>query len=125
GLLSALLYGILTGAGNPRLLASNTELFMMLPLSASVLLMVRRRWLWSGALLAAAGAFRQSAAINLLLLPIAVVLLEPHEKRLQASGWFDEGLAVAKLVGAKVIAATGSMAGILTWTLGAIDGYPW
>ncbi|TMC72502.1 MAG: hypothetical protein E6J18_05235, partial [Chloroflexi bacterium] len=56
GLLSALLYGILTGAGNPRLLASNTELFMMLPLSASVLLMVRRRWLWSGALLAAAGA---------------------------------------------------------------------
>src|ERR1700693_3194942 len=34
GLLSALMYGILTGAGNPRLLASNTELFMMLPLTA-------------------------------------------------------------------------------------------
>jgi len=59
GLLSALIYGILTGAGNPRLLAANTELFMMLPLSASVLLMLRRRWLLSGALLVAAGIFRQ------------------------------------------------------------------
>src|SRR3984893_9325688 len=64
GLLSALIYGILTGAGNPRLLASNTELFMMLPLTGSILLMLRRRWLWSGALLAAAGAFKQVAAIN-------------------------------------------------------------
>ena len=123
GLLSALLYGILTGAGNPRLLASNTELFMMLPLSASVLLMVRRRWLWSGALLAAAGAFRQSAAINLLLLPIAVVLLEPHEKRLQASGWFAAGLAVAMLAGATVLAATGSLAGFWTWSVGSLYGY--
>src|SRR6267142_2094479 len=33
GLLAALMYGILTGAGNPRLLAANTELFMMLPLT--------------------------------------------------------------------------------------------
>jgi hypothetical protein len=31
GLTSALLYGLLTAAGNPRLLASNTEIFMMLP----------------------------------------------------------------------------------------------
>src|ERR1700688_260732 len=35
GLLSALFYGVLTAAGNPRLLAANTELFMMLPLVAS------------------------------------------------------------------------------------------
>src|SRR2546425_429283 len=63
-LLAALIYGVLTGAGNPRLLAANTELFMMLPLSASVLLMLRRRWVWSGALLVAAGSFRQVAAIN-------------------------------------------------------------
>src|SRR6476646_9571562 len=76
GLLAALIYGILTAAGNPRLLAANTELFMMLPLTASVLLMLRRRWLWAGALLVAAGAFRQSAAINLLLAPVAILLLE-------------------------------------------------
>src|SRR6202521_3369629 len=47
GLLAALIYGICTGAGNPRLLASNTELFMMLPLTASVLLLLRRQWLRS------------------------------------------------------------------------------
>src|SRR6266581_5516747 len=32
GVLAALIYGVLTGAGNPRLLAANTEIFMMLPL---------------------------------------------------------------------------------------------
>src|ERR1700730_17950886 len=59
GILAALFYGVLTGAGNPRLLASNTELFMMLPLTAAFLLMLRRQWLWSGALMVAAGAFKQ------------------------------------------------------------------
>jgi hypothetical protein len=58
GLLAALFYGLLTAAGNPRLLASNTEIFMMLPLTASVLFMFRRQWLWTGLLLVAAGAFR-------------------------------------------------------------------
>src|SRR6267143_2221857 len=78
GVLAAIFYGVMTGAGNPRLLAANTEVFMMLPLTASVLLMLQRRWLWSGLLLAAAGAFRQSAAIDVLLLPLAVVYLEPR-----------------------------------------------
>src|SRR3981189_3712243 len=62
GLLAALFYGVLTAAGNPRLLATNTEILMMLPLTASVLLVLRRRWMWSGLLLVAAGAFRQVAA---------------------------------------------------------------
>src|SRR5229473_8586539 len=44
GLLAALLYGVLTGAGNPRLLAANTEVFMTLPLAAAALLMLRRQW---------------------------------------------------------------------------------
>src|SRR4029077_15173991 len=39
GVLAAIFYGVMTGAGNPRLLAANTEVFMMLPLTASVLLM--------------------------------------------------------------------------------------
>src|ERR1700681_2580289 len=59
GLLAALFYGVLTAAGNPRLLATNTEIFMALGLTASVLLMFRRNWFWSGCLLVAAGAFRQ------------------------------------------------------------------
>src|SRR5260370_18383512 len=48
GLISALLYRVLTAAGNPRLLASNPEVFMRGPLSASVLLTLRRRWFWTG-----------------------------------------------------------------------------
>src|ERR1700680_1036920 len=32
GVLAAVFYGVMTGAGNPRLLAANTEAFMMLPL---------------------------------------------------------------------------------------------
>src|SRR5713101_1570591 len=42
GLLAALIYGVLAAAGNPRLLATNTEILMMLPLNASFLLMLRR-----------------------------------------------------------------------------------
>jgi hypothetical protein len=123
GLLSALIYGILTGAGNPRLLASNTELFMMLPLAASVLLMLRRRWLWSAALLAAAGAFRQSAAINLLLVPVAIFLLEPSKGRLRAAGLFAAGLAGGLLVLGFLLALTGSLAGFWDWTVGSLYGY--
>jgi hypothetical protein len=122
GLLSALIYGILTAAGNPRLLASNTELFMMLPLSASVLLMLRRRWLWSGALLVAAGAFRQVAAVNVLLLPVAILLLETRQTR-QAFGLFAGGLIGALLAGAILLALTGSLAGFWDWTVGSLYGY--
>src|SRR5712671_7401540 len=88
GVLAAIFYGVMTGAGNPRLLAANTEVFMMLPLTASLLLMLRRQWLWSGILLAVAGAFRQSAAVDVLLLPIAVVYLEPAPTRFRAAAFF-------------------------------------
>jgi hypothetical protein len=123
GLLSALIYGILTGAGNPRLLASNTELFMMLPLTASVLLMLRRQWLWSGALLVAAGAFKQVAAINLLLVPVALILLEARDRRLRAAGLFAAGLIGALLVGAMVLGFTGSLVGFWDWSVGSLLGY--
>jgi hypothetical protein len=123
GLLAALIYGILTGAGNPRLLAANTELFMMLPLTASVLLTLRRQWLWAGALLVAAGAFRQSAAINVLLAPAAILLLEPRDRRVRAMGAFVVGVVGALAIGAIVLAATGSLAGFWNWTVGSLYGY--
>ena len=123
GLLSALIYGILTGAGNPRLLAANTELFMMLPLAASILLMLRRRWLWSGALLVAAGTFRQSAAINLVLVPVAIILLESSADRLRAAWLVAAGLAGALAAGAVLLALTGSLAGFWVWTIGSLYGY--
>jgi len=75
GVLAAIFYGIVTAAGNPRLLAANTEIFMTLPLTGSFLLMLRRQWLLSGLLLVVAGAFKQVAAVQVLLLPAALVLV--------------------------------------------------
>jgi 4-amino-4-deoxy-L-arabinose transferase-like glycosyltransferase len=123
GLLAALFYGLLTAAGNPRLLAANTEVFMMLPLCGSVLLLLRRRWFWSGVTLVAAGAFRQSAAVNVLLAGLAVLWLEQPSTRLGASLRFAGGLAAGLAVGAALIALTGSIAGFWRWTIATLIGY--
>jgi hypothetical protein len=123
GLLAALFYGILTAAGNPRLLATNTEIFMSLALAASVLLMFRRRWFWSGCLLVAAGAFRQVAAVNVLLAIAGIIWLEPGEGRWRAAGRFAGGIAAALAAGALVLLLTGSLAGFWRWTVGSLYGY--
>jgi 4-amino-4-deoxy-L-arabinose transferase-like glycosyltransferase len=123
GMLAALFYGILTAAGNPRLLAANTEIFMMLPLAGSVLLMLRRQWFWCGMLLVAAGAFRQSAAINVLLVAIAILWLEVPNLRWRAFGLFATGL-IAGLAGlAVVLSVTGSLTGFWRWTVQVLYGY--
>jgi hypothetical protein len=123
GLLAALFYGVLTAAGNPRLLAANTEIFMMLPLCASVLFMLRRQWFWSGALLVAAGAFRQSAAVNLLLVGLAVFWLEPAAQRRRAAQSLVAGLLAGLIAGAALVAITGSLGGFWRWTIGTLAGY--
>jgi len=123
GLIAALLYGVLTAAGNPRLLASNTEVLMMLPLSASVLLMLRRRWFWTGAVLVAAGAFRQSAAVNVLLVGLALLWLEPRERRWRGAGLFGGGLLAGLIVGAGLIAVSGTLGGFWRWTVQTLVGY--
>jgi hypothetical protein len=123
GLLAALFYGVVTAAGNPRLLATNTEIFMELALTASVLLMFRRRWFWSGALLVVAGAFRQVAAVNLLLAAVAIVWLEPGGNRWRAAAWLAGGVGAALGAGALVLALTGSLAGFWRWTVGSLYGY--
>ena len=123
GFLSALFYGVLTAAGNPRLLASNTELFMMLPLTASVLLMLRRRWGWSGVLLVAAGTFRQVAAVNVVLALAGIFWLEPAGNRWRAALWFAGGVGAALVAGALVLLWTGSLPGFWRWTMGSLYGY--
>ena len=123
GVLAALFYGILTAAGNPRLLAANTELFMMLPLCASVLCMLRRRWFWSAVLLVAAFAFRQSAAVNVLLVAAALWWLEPASSRVRAGAIFAVGGVVSLAAGAALIASTGSLPGFWRWTIGTLVGY--
>jgi len=123
GVLAAVFYGVLTAAGNPRLLAANTELFMMLPLAASVLLMLRRRWFWSGALIAVAFAFRQSAAVNVVLLALAVFWLEPASSRIRAMLAGAAGGIAALLVTTGLVALTGSLPGFWRWTIGTLAGY--
>src|SRR6195256_1306086 len=92
GLLAALFYGVLTAGGHSRPLAANTELFMMLPLTGSVLLMLRRRWFWSGLLLVTAGMFRQVAAVNVLLAVWGIFLLEPADSRWRTAVRFSAGI---------------------------------
>ena len=123
GLLAALFYGLLTAAGNPRLLAANSEVFTMLPLCASVLLLMRRRWFWCGVVLVAAGAFRQPAAVNVLLALIAVPWLEEATRRRQALLLLGAGLAGGLAAGAGLIALSGSLAGFWRWTIATLIGY--
>ena len=123
GFLAAVLYGVLTAAGNPRLLAANSEVFMMLPLCASVLLTLRRRWFWAGVLLVTAGAFRQSAAVNLILTAAAVFWLEQSGARWRAAILFAGGLAAALIAGVALLALTGSLSGFWRWTIQTLVGY--
>ncbi len=123
GVLGALFYGVLTAAGNPRLLATNTEILMMVPLTASVFFMLRRRWGWAGALLVAAGAFRQSAAVDVLLVAVGVFWLEPGDRRVRALVSLAGGAAVALAMGAGVLALTSSIGGFWRWTVQTLTGY--
>lgn len=123
GMLAALFYGLLTAAGNPRLLAANTEIFMMVPLTGSVLLMLRRQWFWCGMVLVAAGAFRQSAAINVLLAAIAILWLEAPNWRWRALGLFATGVIAALAIGAVILWLTGSLVGFWRWTVEVLYGY--
>ena len=123
GLLAATFYGVITATGNPRLLAANTELFMTLPLTAAFLLMLRRQWLLSGLLMVVAGAFKQVAAAEVLLVPAGLMLLETRDARPGAIVRFTAGLAIGLAAGALALAATGSLEGFWRWTVETLAGY--
>ena len=123
GLLAATFYGLLTATGNPRLLAANTELFMTLPLTAAFLLMLRRQWLWSGLLMVIAGAFKQVAAAEVLLLPLGLLVLEARGARTGALVRFGAGILLGLAAGAAALALTGSIAGFWRWTVETLAGY--
>jgi 4-amino-4-deoxy-L-arabinose transferase-like glycosyltransferase len=123
GILAAVLYGVLTASGNPRLLAANSEVFMMLPLTAAFLLLLRRQWFWSALLMVAGGAFKQVAAVEVLLLPLALVLLHARPRRVRGALLAAAGLAAGLAAGAALLAVTGSIPGFWRWTVEILVGY--
>jgi len=123
GLLAATFYGLLTAMGNPRLLAANTELFMTLPLAAAFLLMLRRQWFWSGVLMVVAGAFKQVAAAEVLVLPVGLLVLQARGARAGAAVRFSAGILIGLAAGAAVLLLTGSLAGFWRWTVETLAGY--
>lgn len=123
GFVAAVLYGVLTASGNPRLLAANSEVFMMLPLTAAFLLLLRRQWFWSALLMVAGGAFKQVAAVEVLLLPLALVFLETRPERVRGAVLAAAGLAAGLAAGAGLLALTGSIPGFWRWTVETLTGY--
>src|SRR5436305_11392702 len=101
--MAGVLYGVLTGTGNPRLLAANTELFMTLPLVAAFLLLLRRQWFWAGVVLVVAGAFKQVAAVEVLLLPFALFWLQEKGGRTSAALAFAGGVVTGLAAGAALL----------------------
>jgi len=123
GIVAAILYGVLSAAGNPNLLAANAEVFMALPLTAAFLMLLRRQWLWAAALMVAGGAFKQVAGVEVLLLPAGLLLLEPRAAWLRATVMFAGGIVLGLLVGAVALALTGSIPGFWRWAIQTLVGY--
>jgi len=62
-------------------------------------------------------------AADLLLVPAAIVLLEPERARLRAALGFAAGLTVALLVGAAILELTGSLTGFWHWSVASLYGF--
>ena len=128
---TALLYCVFSMAFGPRMIAANTENFMMLPLAASMWLIVRderptvARAAGAGALIAVACLFKQVAAVNLGVVLLALVTLPaPRATRSPAlasplAGVVALSLGVAAVGGvvAAIFVAQGSLADALHWTV--------
>ncbi len=111
---AALLYVAFTAAGYPQMAAANTEVFMMLPASVSILLLLDGRWAAAGAALALAVMTKQVAVFQLALFPLAAL----YPKRaplplLLGAGGFVAGIAALLAV----LALTGSVEGFWQWAV--------
>lgn len=121
GWVAAALYAGFTAIGYPKMAAANTEVFMMLPLCASVLMMIDGRWLAAGGLIALAAFTKQVAVFQLLLVPLAMVQWRELWRP-------PVGTAVGFLAGSAtlllVLFLTGSVGGFLRWAvLSIVVGY--
>ncbi|HEX2685212.1 MAG TPA: glycosyltransferase family 39 protein, partial [Kofleriaceae bacterium] len=122
GTLAGVFYGVFTTVYYPKMLAANTEIFMMLGLSAMTLLVLRARdasrWLGAmaaaGALVAIASAYKQSSVANALVIVAGVIGTRRWFARLAAAG---AGCSLALGLGALVVAATSTLSGMWHWSV--------
>jgi len=129
GVLAGVFYGVFTTVYYPKMLAANTEIFMMLALSGMALLVVRARearlgpalgaLAAAGALVAVASGYKQSAAINLAVIAAGVVAARAWLARLVVAGL---GFAAALGAGALAVAATSSLPAMWHWCVTQVVG---
>jgi 4-amino-4-deoxy-L-arabinose transferase-like glycosyltransferase len=117
GWIAALLYIVFTAAGYQKMAAANTEVLMMLPACASVLLLLQRRWVAAGAVLALAVLTKQVAVFQLALFPLAAATV--------VRGWRPvvggaAGFAAGLVVMLALLGVTGSIEGFWRWTVVAV-----
>jgi len=113
GFWAALFYGVFTSVYYPKMLAANTEVFMMLPLCGSVLALLDRRFLLAGVLIGLGCLWKQVALANLL---VALVLV----RRRRDLGALALGVLGALGAAAVVLAAQGSLGGLWRWAVRAL-----
>ena len=130
GLLAGVFYGVFTTVYYPKMLAANTEIFMMLALSAMTLLALRARdagklgsalamLAGGGALVAAACGYKQSAVLNLLVIAASVIAMRHALLRLVSAG---AGFVAMLGIGALVVAATSSLPAMWHWCVTQVVG---
>jgi 4-amino-4-deoxy-L-arabinose transferase-like glycosyltransferase len=125
GWLAALLYGVFKCIA-PKMLAANTEAFMMLPLAASVLLTLEladrvalRRLFYAGALVAVATLWKQVAALNVALVCVAALAARRHPlpARIRGAACAAAGFLAVLAVAALGLARVGALGGMLHWSI--------
>jgi hypothetical protein len=122
GLLAGVFYGVFTTVYYPKMLAANTEIFMMLALSAMALFVLRARessrWrgalVAAGALIAIASAYKQSGAANALVIVAGVIGARHWLARLAVAG---AGFSLALGLGALAVAETSTLSGMWHWSV--------
>lgn len=130
GILAGVFYSVFTTVYYPKMLAANTEVFMMLALSGMTLLVLvardaaRLRTVLAalaagGALIAIASGYKQSAALNLVVIAAGVIATRAWLARLAAAGL---GFAAMLGAGALAVAATSSLSAMWHWCVTQVVG---
>jgi hypothetical protein len=124
GVLAGIGYGVFTTVYYPKMLAANTEVFMMGALAGAMWLVwtARRRWHWlaAGALVAVACAFKQTAGATLL---VALAGAFAARDRGRPIALVAAGFTAMLVLEAAIIARTSSLADLWLWTVTRLGAY--